>query len=463
MISVAAGPACAAPSDDAARRAELLRELAEQNQVFWARDPGLTAGKLRRMQGAPHAWMRGTAGVYWRDLAGPGPWAEPTACADARADRVLLIGDPHLENLGSFRAADGAMTFDWNDFDAASYGPYWGDVRRLAVAAIIGGLERFGDRPERWPELARAVAAGYAGEITAAGDGAEPSVIAGGVHPFVDELIEDAIEDGDEAEKLEDYTDVDAAGVRAMFYGDVDPPLDDGTFDDTVVEARGAEPDLARLVEAWRATAAARPTREQAAIKGTSRRLGAGTASYPALRYYVLLEGPSAEPGDDWLLELKETADPPAMFGPDTYGPLFASNAARVVAAQRTTAAIADADVLLGWADLAPMSFRVRERTGYQRGTDLPDLMEELAAGDAGDAQLVAFAELAGRLLARAHLRGETASGAAPIDAIGAAIDGRADVFADETADFAVRYAERVLADWELFAGEGDLAAEVFP
>ncbi|MBT9555155.1 MAG: DUF2252 family protein, partial [Myxococcales bacterium] len=61
-----------------------------------------------------------------------------TRFGSAASALVPLVGDPHVENVGSYLAAKGKLVLDWNDFDTACYGPYHVDVWRLAVAATPG-------------------------------------------------------------------------------------------------------------------------------------------------------------------------------------------------------------------------------------------------------------------------------------------------------------------------------------
>lgn len=469
-VIAATAAACAAPgpsSGDAARQQWIVNTLAADNLVYELRDPAMLAGKLIRMQSAPHAWMRGTAAIFWRDLTGPGPWAAPSAYADAASDRVLVLGDPHVENLGTFRPPDGALEVDWNDFDAAGYGPYWGDVRRLAVATVMVARDRFGadaDADGGAAAVASAIARGYAGEIARLADGAPAPPVADGFDPILDHLLAKAADGGAEGARLADYTRVDGNGDRAMFFGDVEPPADDGTWIDTVVEVGADRAMIDRAIAAWRPTVLADAPAAAFAIKGASRRLGAGISSYAALRYYVLLEGPTASADDDWLVEVKETVDGPRLPGPPAYATAFTSAGQRVVAAQLRTGARVDADDLLGWADLGPTSFRIRNRTGYQKGLDEAKLIDSLDDGAAGVAELTSFATVAGVLLARAHSRAATLDGDAAAPAIAAHLSSPAaiDGFVAETAAFAVAYADRTIADWQTFSTT-DLAAELYP
>src|SRR5262245_52698646 len=122
-LAVLFASACAS-SDAASREQRILDLLADDNYEQALRDPELVAMKLRKMQRGPYEWLRGTAAVFWRDLTDPGTARATTAFGSPASARVLLVADPHVENVGTFRASDGTMFVDWNDFDATGYGPY---------------------------------------------------------------------------------------------------------------------------------------------------------------------------------------------------------------------------------------------------------------------------------------------------------------------------------------------------
>ena len=86
--------------------------------------------KHKKMAAGPFEFLRAT---YWR-------WAEAIfdVCPDlAEAPSVLAVGDIHLENFGTWRDADGRLTWGVNDFDEASEMPYVLDLVRLAVSAVL--------------------------------------------------------------------------------------------------------------------------------------------------------------------------------------------------------------------------------------------------------------------------------------------------------------------------------------
>ena len=62
----------------------------------------------------------------------------PEACPDeARAPRVLAVGDLHVENFGTWRDVEGRLVWGINDFDEAYELPYTIDLVRLAASSHI--------------------------------------------------------------------------------------------------------------------------------------------------------------------------------------------------------------------------------------------------------------------------------------------------------------------------------------
>jgi uncharacterized protein (DUF2252 family) len=58
----------------------------------------------------------------------------PELCA---APKVLGVGDLHIENFGTWRDAEGRLSWGVNDFDEACYLPYTNDLVRLATSAFF--------------------------------------------------------------------------------------------------------------------------------------------------------------------------------------------------------------------------------------------------------------------------------------------------------------------------------------
>ena len=454
------------PDAALARRHWLHTTLVLDNQVFLEVDPDLAGGKFAKMALDRHAFFRGTVGNYARDVAQAGaPGYRPTAYLPAAAADLALIGDPHLENIGTYRPADGRLRVDFNDLDAAAYGPYHLDVRRLAVAvAIAGGA--LGDAAPVLDEAAQdaaldAALRGYVDELLRlAAAGAPPAPLfaddpALGV--ILRDLVKKAAEDGGAREELADYTRVEA-GARRLAFGEVEPArrwaaagFEQVVYEDALVPIL---PEEAWLIDpvldtypATLADPAALPP-GALAVKGVARRLGAGVASYPVRRYYVLVEGPSADLGDDWILELKQIYDPlqvPALEQAATRP--FADNGERLLFMHRALQSGPAVDPLFGVGRAGDLHFRVRERTKYQRGLDLARIAGRLADGRFRPGDFVDLAGAAGALLARAHARAPTRSGRPALPAIAALLAADSGGFIAETRDFARDYALVVDAD----------------
>ncbi|MCB9731765.1 MAG: DUF2252 family protein [Deltaproteobacteria bacterium] len=460
MASLAALTAClplAAGCDEASdpRAAWLAGTLAEDNLPFALREPASVLGKYRKMAADPYAFFRGTAAQFARDAVEPGGAGHfKTAYATADTASVLLVGDPHPENIGTFRPPDGALFVDFNDYDAARYGPYHLDVRRLATGFLVAceGLGARGDVDR--DEVALAVGRAYAETILALAVGEPlPSAAAeADAGRIGHRLLKKAREDGQAREELDDYTLV-AGNGRALADGVLEPPTVPGVVEDELAPVTAeTRAFVDGLVARYQASLAAPRPAGFFRVKDVRRRLGAGVASYPLWRFYVLVEGEGDGPDDDVILEVKEVWDPLALAGLDLpRARAWGDNGERVVTAQRTLQGRADADPLLGWATAGAHAFRVRERTKFQRGFGVDELREKVAARDWRGADVVAFARLAGRLLAEAHARAPRLGGGDAATAIAAALHGDAAGFARETAAFAAVYRDQVLADHERF------------
>lgn len=457
--AAAATGGCAQPAGDdpaASRRAWLHGALVDDNRRMMLREPALTAGQLRLMAAHPYDWLRGTADLFALDLTTPGsPGYRATGHGGAAAARVRLVGDPHLENVGAYRRGDGQVLADFNDFDGATFGPYWFDVRRLALSFALAArlAEDRGLPATAAPAAARAVAEGYVEELARVAAGAAPTVIHAGTPAgtILDDLLRRADRDGGARQELTDYTD---GTPRTVVYGVHGASPIDGVIDDETVALTAAEADLVdALMAEYPATlidAGARPA-GFFAVKGTARRLGAGVRSYPLLRFYVLVEGATADDGDDVLLELKESGDPVA-YPVDRFPDLpFVDNGERQVRLQRSLQEGDDDDPLLGWATVVGMAFKVRDRTAYQKGLSFDRLLDKVGSADWVEADVIELARQCGRLLARGHAGAPTLDGAPAAAAIAAALDGDGDGFVDETAGFVAGYLPVVLDDFAIF------------
>lgn len=113
-----------------------MKSLPERIQEFNAtRTEATLALKYKLMAGNEFTFYRGTCHLFYEDLAREAtvPDAPLTWCS----------GDLHLENFGSYRASNGLVYFDINDFDEGALAPAtWELVRFLGsigMAADVWG------------------------------------------------------------------------------------------------------------------------------------------------------------------------------------------------------------------------------------------------------------------------------------------------------------------------------------
>lgn len=445
-------------SEPPSREQRILDTLAIDNYVAGLREPALVAMKLRKMQRGPYEWLRGTAALYWRDLAEPGGARAQMAFGDPVSSRILLVGDPHPENVGTFRAGDGTMFVDWNDFDATGYGPFEGDLRRLATGFIV--IARLGapDDDSYAAELVRVIASSYASQIAELATGVRVGTIGLGTDPVLDKELEKAATRGDAKFALAELAPV-MDGRRSVAFGDLEAVAPDGVIEDRVVALDAEQADwIERAVAQWRA---GKLGADQATIKLAARRIGSGVASYALRRFNVVLEGPTASVDDDLVIELKETREGVIVAGLLRLEVAeWASPAARTVDTQRRLQARPDADPLLGHAQLGGLSLKVRDREAYQRGINASDLIE-LAAGSVGDRdRLRDLAHIYGALLGRAHGQALTADRVSGFTVIAPQLAGREAALSDHLVEVATADAAQVFADHAAMR-DVDLAAAI--
>lgn len=444
---------CAA-SEAPSREQRIVESLSDDNFVAGRRDPALVALKLRKMQRGPYEWLRGTASLYWRDLMEPGVDRVESTFGSPESSRVLLVGDPHPENVGTFRGfSDGQMFLDWNDFDATGYGPFTGDLRRLAAGfVVIAELGKPGDVALQ-TELSKLVATSYAEQVAVIASGERVASLGFGVAELFDDELEKAQQRGDTLFAVDELAPAEAM-IRSLAVGDLEAVADDGVIEDRVLEVDLDEADtIDRAIAQW---APGRLTPAEASIKLRARRIGSGVSSYPALRYQVVLEGSTPASDDDRLVELKETREGVLTRGlPILQGGEWTNPAERAVDTQLRLHSRFDGDALLGAAQVGGVAFKIRDREAYQRGIDATDLSE---LADEDPDQLREIAKRYGALLGRAHAQALTADRVRGVTVIAPLLAGRETALADEIAAYAAADAAQVIADHALMK-DRDLAA----
>jgi hypothetical protein len=142
-------------SDDQ-RQEHIVAVLVDAFSDLIEADPVAFRRKFRKMAADPFAFYRGSAPLFYADVADfEDPWV------DDDTSRVWIQGDLHAENYGTYMDAEGVLVFDVNDFDEAYLGHYTWDLQRMAASlALVGFAKALSDRTIR--RLIEAYATSYA-------------------------------------------------------------------------------------------------------------------------------------------------------------------------------------------------------------------------------------------------------------------------------------------------------------
>lgn len=441
------GIACeAAPPD--ARRAQIVAVLAAADEPLIRARPALVAGKYARMASGAFPFYRGALPVYRSDVRSGTTLAAVTRFG-LDVPLVPSLGDPHPENFGALLAADGTFGIEPNDFDAADRAPYLWDVRRLtagmALAATQANVDDEAARAQTFAErraAARAAAVAYAAAVERAARGealgrvtdARGSVI-------LEDVLSRSRRDAARRRELAERTVLEG-GTRRLLRGSVDPEDPERLALDLPAFALGALPDA---IERYRRSLAAPPPPEHLQLLDAVRELGSGIASWPRVRVLLLVRGPSDDPGDDVLLELKEVIDstiaglyPPGVYADDVLH--------RVRVAQGYAWARPDAEPLWGTTTWLGFPCQIRLESEGQKSVRVERMVGERGTPEA----LAALGAVLGEILARVHTSGPEGLGLAR--ALFARFGADPGGFADEQADAAVAYADLTREDHARFS-----------
>jgi Uncharacterized protein conserved in bacteria (DUF2252) len=444
-FAVAVVVACDASSEDA-REDEVVAVLAQADEPIIRARRALAAGKVARMASSPLDFMRGSLALYRHDArAGTSHLSVSRFAMDVPL--VPSIGDPHVENFGTLRASDGTLALEPNDFDAADRAPYLWDVRRLASSMALAALVANADDPvartraaEQARAIARATALGYRAAIERAGGGAVPErVIPAG--PGADNaILRDVFSrsERDEAIRRELGTLTILSGAsRRLVRGAVDPTDAQNVFVDVPATAYAALPVA---IETWRRSLVVPLPAGEVVLLDAVRELGSGVSSWPRIRLVLLVRGPSDDPGDDRLLELKELADsgiaglyPPGVHHDDI--------GLRVLETSRSAWARPDAEARWGISTWLGMPVQLRAETEGQKNVRLSRMVGERGTPEA----LAGLGSILGGIVGRIHVSGP--DGVTNARAVYARIAIDPEGFLDEQADVSFAYAQQTLAD----------------
>ena len=425
------------PSSDSARRDQIVAVLVEAFQDLMAADPAAFRTKFRKMAADPNAFYRGSACLFYADVADvEDPWA------DERTSRVWIQGDLHAENFGTYMDGNGILVLDVNDFDEAYLGHFTWDVMRMAASVAMHGWQK------------------------ALPDQTISDLVVGYATAYVDQVRKFARTDRDHEFSLRlDTTDgvvhdvlLNARLASRLGLLDKLTELDgfERRFRDGPGVRRPKKTELDGVLKAYAAYQGTVPKRENAPrimfdVKDVVARQGFGVGSAGLPAYNVLIEGHTQALENDIVLSIKQgnVAAPSRVVDDEHIRSYFEHHGHRTAVSQR--ALQAHADPLLGYTAVGGVGYVVSELSPYATDLDWADLNEPDEIGPVLD--------YLGRATARIHCVSDADSDQTLVDfetedaivsAIGkSAKDAKA--FASAMAEFGLAYASRVRSDHALF------------
>jgi uncharacterized protein (DUF2252 family) len=424
----------AAPSGGG-RASQIVDVLVDAFEPLMRADPDGFRTKFRKMAADPFAFYRGSACLFYADMAEiHDPWA------DARTSRVWIHGDLHAENFGTYMNSEGTLVFDVNDFDEAYVGHFTWDLRRfVASLALMGWQKALPDRSVR--RLARRYLQAYVEQVRHYVDRDDDQDFAlrldnttGAIHEVLQQaklstrigLLERTTEIHDRERRFRD--------------GPNTRRLDDA--------------ERAKVLDAYRAYLDTIPEHKRHTrevfydVKDVVGRSGFGIGSAGLPAYNVLIEGFNQALENDVVLAMKlgNIAAPSRVVTDQGVRDYFLHDGQRTVVSQR--ALQVHADPYLGYTTIDGGGFVVGQLSPYESDLDWDEITEP--------DEIAPVLEDLGRATAKIHCASDEDSEQGLVDfqtehAIAAVVEDRAEEFMDEIVEFGVSYASTARNDHALF------------
>lgn len=270
--------------------------------------------KYAKMKESAFVFLRGACHLFYDAL--------PDTPALAEAPLAWCCGDLHFENFGSYKADNGLVYFDINDYDEAALAPCTWDIVRL-LSSIRCGAAALNATDAEAQAVSRDCLAAYRDALLRGKPLWVERDTAGGL---VRELL-DTLRERSRVDFLERRTIRNAGQRRLKMDSGKALPADDA--------------QRRQVVEFMDGFAAGQPTPAFFKVLDVGRRI-AGTGSLGVVRYVVLVEG-KGSPDGNYLLDLKEAK--PSALAPHLHRlgvaqPHAVDEAQRIVGAQKRLQAV---------------------------------------------------------------------------------------------------------------------------
>lgn len=420
-------------TSDQTRQQFIIHSFTNNYQALIEKDPAAWRGKFRKMAQTPFAFYRGSAALYYADVA-----RDEDPFLNDQTGRVWIQGDLHAANFGTYMNSVGVLVFDVNDFDEAYVGSFTWDIKRLAASlALIGYGKAISDLEIR--ELIAQMARGYTrqiGRFTAKQD-ADLSLTLLNTEGRVQQVLQDA-RLLTRVGLLNRETEI-VEGDRRFQNNKYISRVDDATR----LKLEASLKDYYETIPASKR----RPGLTYKVKDVAQRRgLGVGSAGLPV--YSILLEGETQALENDLLISVKEAqaAAPSLHVQDEQIKQYFFHDGHRTAVSQR--ALQSHADPLLGYTTLEGRGMLVAEVSPYTADLDWDEI------NDLDD--MLEVAEALGQCVAKIHCCSDNDSDQTLVPysteaAISQVLDGREAEFIDYIVDFGEHYGSIVRHDHSLF------------
>jgi uncharacterized protein (DUF2252 family) len=397
-------------------------------------DPDAWRGKFRKMAATPFAFYRGSAALFYADMA-----EDDDPLAEGQTGRVWIQGDLHAANFGTYMNSEGILVFDVNDFDEAYVGPFTWDIKRLAASLTLLGYEKALSDDEI-ALLIETVVRSYVEQVGKFARSESDQGFALTLSNTEGKLL-DVIRSArlrTRVDLLDQNTAIENYERRFS--------LDRST---TAIDA----PTRDKVEDAFHSYLETIPKRKRFApvsynIKDVVMRRGMGIGSAGLPSYNVLVEGPTQALENDIVIYMKQAA--PAApsrtnTDPEIAG-FFDHDGHRTVISQRALQAYADP--WLGYTTLDGIGQLVAEASPYVTDLDGEDV------DDPDD--IISLLGYLGQAVAKIHCVSDEDSDRTLVpfstdQAISDAVSGREDDFVQDMKAFGQGYGALVRDDYELF------------
>jgi uncharacterized protein (DUF2252 family) len=424
-----------------------VAEIVRYNQRFVGRYPLLLKAKIERLASGPFGFFRGTFNVFARDMIDRllDPWQDdnPFTAVETR-----LVGDIHSENYGTFKAADGSVRYDINDFDETTTGSFDFDCKRAATSLFLAAAQQ-------GQTLTEAVA-----------------VVDTFMRMYIHWIVKFATKGGADEFGYSDKHLPASNAVSKLITGAANLKRPDFIAGMTTAvgahrkikqtpksfELSSKDHDLAvRLLADYvhRLGNKAETTKGFYDIEDVCGRI-AGCGSLGRLRMVILLAGEGTSEGKNVLLEFKESL--PSAYdeyrGREINAVARKSRAATVAKVEQAMQTASNR--YLGWAVEGEQSYQVKEIGPRDQRLDWADVK--------GHDEFQALATIYGQLLAKCHARADHEEGQAGQARlkIMQALQERAETFVKRIVSFAMAYSELVEDDQRRFVAARSLVEKAW-